>query len=121
MNIEFLKFFLILILLDLTWITYRKDYYRSFYKKVQGSELKIQGVYGLLTYAVISATIWYFIVNKKGTVLEAMLLGGALYAVYDLTNQATLTQWTLEMTLSDIAWGAFVSGASVYLYRKIEA
>ena len=48
------------------------------------------------------------------------LLFGALYgiftyATYDLTNYATLKVWTLRLTLTDMAWGAFVSGVATAL------
>jgi uncharacterized membrane protein len=38
------------------------------------------------------------------------LLGAISYATYDLTNFATLRNWTLQLTLVDIAYGAVVSG-----------
>ena len=45
------------------------------------------------------------------------------YATYDLTNQATLRNWTLQLTLADMAWGAIASGlagaASYYLTRTV--
>lgn len=119
MMIQFIKFFLILTTIDLIWLNYRKQYYADFYRGVQGSELKIKMPYALLSYLVIALTLWYFIINKKMTVYEAMFLGASLYAVYDLTNQATLTNWTLEMTVTDIMWGAIVSGLSVYIYNKL--
>lgn len=119
MMIQFIKFFLILTTIDLAWLSFRKQYYADFYRGVQGSELKINMPYALLSYVVIALTLWYFIINKKMTVYEAMFLGASLYAVYDLTNQATLTNWTLEMTVTDIMWGAIVSGLSVYIYNKL--
>ena len=44
-------------------------------------------------------------------------LYGALFALfcymtYDLTNQATLRNWALELTLADIAWGMFLTALS---------
>jgi uncharacterized membrane protein len=39
-------------------------------------------------------------------VLNGALLGAIAYATYDLTNQATLRQWSTQVTLIDIAWGA---------------
>lgn len=41
--------------------------------------------------------------------LYAVLFGAIAYATYDLTNYATLKNWTLQITLADIAWGAFAS------------
>lgn len=37
------------------------------------------------------------------------MLGAMAYATYDLTNQATLKVWTTQITLTDIAWGTFVT------------
>jgi len=42
----------------------------------------------------------------------AALFGLLAYATYDLTNYATLRNWTASITMIDLAWGAFVSGAS---------
>jgi uncharacterized membrane protein len=43
------------------------------------------------------------------TALTGGLLGAMAYATYDLTNQATLKVWATSITLTDIAWGAFVT------------
>jgi len=75
---------------------------------------------GILVFATLPAL-------KAGTVAPAMLyaaLFGALaYATYDLTNQATLRNWTLQLTLVDVAWGAIASGlagaVSYYATRTI--
>jgi uncharacterized membrane protein len=75
---------------------------------------------GILVFATLPAL-------KAGSVMPALLyaaLFGALaYATYDLTNQATLRNWTLQLTLADMAWGAVASGlagtASYYLTRTV--
>jgi uncharacterized membrane protein len=40
---------------------------------------------------------------------RSALLGVVAYGTYDLTNMATLRQWSVTLTLADIAWGAFAS------------
>ena len=37
--------------------------------------------------------------------LNGALFGFFTYATYDLTNQATLRNWTTQLTVIDIAWG----------------
>ena len=44
------------------------------------------------------------------TFLYGLLFGAIAYATYDLTNQATLRTWPLQITLVDIAYGAAASG-----------
>jgi uncharacterized membrane protein len=43
------------------------------------------------------------------------LLGLVAYGTYDLTNQATLKDWPWVVTLTDLAWGAFVTGAAAWV------
>ena len=37
--------------------------------------------------------------------VNGALLGFFTYATYDLTNQATLRDWTTQLTVVDMAWG----------------
>lgn len=39
------------------------------------------------------------------------LFGLVTYATYDLTNHATLTRWSLAVTLADLVWGSVLTGA----------
>jgi len=61
---------------------------------------------GIVLFAALPAL-------RSGSVVNALVLGallGALaYATYDLTNQATLRVWPVQITLIDIAYGAFAS------------
>ncbi|HEY0600201.1 DUF2177 family protein [Brevundimonas sp.] len=53
---------------------------------------------------------------RDGSALRAVTTGAILglvaYATYDLTNQATLRVWPAHITLIDLAWGTFVTGAA---------
>jgi uncharacterized membrane protein len=39
-------------------------------------------------------------------------LGFIAYATYDLTNQATLKQWSTTVTAVDMAWGTILTGVA---------
>lgn len=62
---------------------------------------------GLVVFAVMPAL-------RDGSALSALaagaLLGALCYATYDLTNYATLKNWTLQVTVIDIVYGAVVAG-----------
>ncbi len=38
------------------------------------------------------------------------VLGIAAYGAYDLTNHATLKDWSFAMTVVDMTWGSFMTG-----------
>lgn len=48
---------------------------------------------------------------------NAALFGLVAYATYDLTNQATLRNWSTTLTLADLAWGGFVSAVAASVGR----
>jgi uncharacterized membrane protein len=52
------------------------------------------------------------------------LLGLVAYGTYDLTNQATLKDWPMTVTVVDLVWGALLTGTvsviSVSLTRLIK-
>jgi len=64
---------------------------------------------------------------KSGSVTSSLiygaLFGAFAYATNDLTNYATLKNWTLQITLGDIVYGAVVSGiaagSAVLLVRAL--
>jgi len=54
--------------------------------------------------------------------LSALLFGAIAYGTYDLTNYATLRNWTLQITIIDIAYGALLSGiAGIAAYVLVRA
>jgi uncharacterized membrane protein len=65
---------------------------------------------GLMVFAVPSTPGRW-----QQALLYGALYGVFTYATYDLTNYATLKVWTLRLTLTDIVWGAFVSGVATAL------
>ncbi len=69
-------------------------------------------VFGLVFFAVRpgllagSATV---------TLIHGALLGFVAYATYDLTNQATLKNWSWTLTIADLIWGTVLSAVSAYI------
>ncbi|HUN97231.1 MAG TPA: DUF2177 family protein [Bradyrhizobium sp.] len=62
---------------------------------------------GLVMFAVLPAVKSNSIVSAA---TSGLVFGAIAYATYDLTNFATLRNWTLQLTVLDIIYGAAVSG-----------
>ncbi|MFT6322207.1 MAG: putative membrane protein [Granulosicoccus sp.] len=64
-------------------------------------------IVGILFYAVVPAL-------EDGNWQKALLLGSAFgfftYATYDLTNLATLKNWSVKVVVVDIVWGMILCG-----------
>ena len=46
------------------------------------------------------------------TLLNGVLLGALCYATFDLTSQAVFKVWATHISVKDILWGAFATGAA---------
>jgi uncharacterized membrane protein len=71
----------------------------------------------LLFYLIYPIGLVIFAVNpalKSGFIGPALLYGALFgfftYATYDLSNFATLRNWSLLLTVVDIAWGSVLGG-----------
>ena len=98
--------------MDFAWLTFRSSYHDALFQSVQGSRLQVRVIPAIGIYVLLPIAIYLYAVRNARTMDGALrngaLLGFILYAFYDLTNYATLKGWTLEMTVTDIAWGILV-------------
>ena len=109
--------------LDALWLGWAGD---NFYRPRLGDMLadSFRMAPALVFYvAYIAGIVWFAVrpglAGGVGTAaLNGALLGALCYATYDLTNQATLRQWSTTVTVADICWGAFATAvvASVATY-----
>jgi len=78
--------------------------------------------YGVLSYVVLFAAVWYFLVsdvmrqrrgmaNVYNVISRATVLALAIYAIYNLTNAATLHNYDFDIVLLDTLWGVFAVNA----------
>jgi uncharacterized membrane protein len=63
-------------------------------------------VFGLVILAIRPAT------SLGQAMSRGAVYGLCAYATYDLTNQATLRDWPLELSLIDMAWGTALSAVA---------
>ncbi len=77
-------------------------------------------------YLIYVFALTYFVILPafENRSLSQALLGGfifglAAYGTYDLTNQATLKNWPLELTVVDMAWGSILTTLVASISYKI--
>ena len=81
----------------------------------------------VLFYLMHIAGILVLVLPRAQGELRAAATYGAMfglctYGTYDLTNHAVLKLWSWELTLIDMAWGAFITGlaatAGAWIQRR---
>ena len=104
-------------ILDALWLGWAgENFYRPRLGDLMADSFRM--VPALVFYtAYIAGIVWFAVrpglTGGIGTAaLNGALLGALCYATYDLTNQATLRQWSTTITVVDICWGAFATAAA---------
>lgn len=87
--------------------------------KIQNSDLQLKILPTIFCYLFLILSIEYFIIFKKGSILDAFILGICIYSVYELTNYATIKNWSIELVFIDTLWGGVLFALTTYLHNKI--
>ncbi len=101
----------------------------SFYSAVLGG-LMLEGfrvVPAVLFYLLYVSGIVTFVLplvrvpaGRWAAAMYGAFFGLCAYGTYDLTNHAVMRVWTWQLTVIDMAWGAFVTGAASFSGAWVE-
>jgi uncharacterized membrane protein len=105
---------------------------KRFYRPTLG-DILLTGVNlppAIVFYLLYAAGLVIFAIHpgmKSGSIATAVIYGALFgfftYATYDLSNYATLRNWTLQLTIIDIAWGtalgALAAAAGILVALKV--
>ena len=108
----------IFVLVDAGFLYLMSNNFQSLIKKIQGSPLKMELLPTVACYIVLVSSLYYFVIYKNGSYLDAFLLGFFIYAVYETTNMAIFKDWSVSVGLIDLTWGGFLFLITTYLYKN---
>lgn len=117
-SVFFLSTFLVVIF-DYIWLglIMKKFYVEAltpFGRVIDGS-ISLNFWPAVLVYILLGLGLTFFVILPTSTlpilrtILTAIIFGVVVYGVYDLTNLATLKDWTSSIVIADIIWGAVIS------------
>ena len=104
-------------LFDMIWLI---GIARGFYKRELGALLRTDVIWwaAILFYPLFIVGILYYAVlpaHAAGSWTKALILGALFgfftYMTYDLTNYATLSNWSLPIVFADTLWGTVLSAS----------
>jgi uncharacterized membrane protein len=110
---------IVMISLDFVYLSVMKGYFMNQVKNVQGSALKLNYFGAALCYVFLIAGINYFIIKPRKSVSDAFLLGLVIYGVYETTNYALLSNWSIITVIIDTLWGGLLFASSAYVVEKL--
>ena len=118
----FINYFIILILvliLDFCYLSLIKNTMLKTIKRIQNKPLKINWLYLILCYLVVSFVIYYFVIKERKSILYSFILGFCIYAIYETTNMTIFTNWNKSIVYIDTLWGGVLFSLVNYIYKYI--
>ena len=110
---------IVMLALDAIYLTLTKGFYNKQVRLIQGSDLTIKLVPTLLVYVCLLVGLYYFILVPKRPIMDAVLLGFVIYAVFELTNLAIFDKWSFQAVILDSSWGAILFGLTTFITYKL--
>jgi len=114
---QYLVSFGVFLLIDGIWLTVvAKNFYAKYLGFIMSKtpNLVAAGIFYLI-YILGMVVLVITPAFQKGSLMTAILTGALFglcgYATYDLTNLATIKDWPVLVTVVDLIWGTFLSGA----------
>ena len=104
--------------LDSFWLRWAApNLYRPVIGEIMTDQIRV-GAAVAFYLIYIAGMVWFAI--KPGiasgqvttAVLNGALLGALCYATFDLTSQVVLKVWSTQISVMDIAWGAFATAVA---------
>jgi uncharacterized membrane protein len=118
---------LIFFAIDLVWLgVVAKNFYRQHIGHLMSPDVNWGAA--VLFYAVYIAGIVFFAIKpalEAGSASRALAYGAFFgfiaYATYDLTNQATMKNWPVLVTVIDLAWGTVLTATVAFLSYQVSS
>ena len=105
-------------ILDSLWLRWAgPNLYRPVIGEIMADNFRVAPAAAF--YLIYLAGMVYFAIrpgiesgNIGTALLNGALLGALCYATFDLTSQAVFKVWSTQISVMDIAWGAFATGTT---------
>lgn len=106
------------ILIDSIYLKLVSPLFNKLIKNIQGSNIKLRLDGAIYAYICIVLIFNYFIIHKKGKLLDAFMLGFLTYGIFEGTNRALFSKWTINVMLIDSLWGGILFSL-VFIIMKL--
>ena len=118
-NILFLISAILFVVIDFLYLNLIKNYFANQVKIVQGSPLKVNFLGTLLCYIFLIFGLNYFIIKSKRSAYDAFLLGLLIYGVFETTNYALFSKWSIFTVITDTLWGGVLFFIVTFIINKL--
>ena len=106
------------ILIDSIYLRITSPLFNKVVKNIQGNNINLKLDGAIYAYICIVLIFNYFIIYKKGKLLDAFVLGFLTYGIFEGTNRAIFSKWTINVMFIDSLWGGILFSL-VFIIMKL--
>ena len=111
---------LIFLVIDYLWIgVISRGMWRDQVLAIQNSPLRANMYYATLSYVLLIAGLYVFIIKTGAPLWKAAFYGLVVYGVFDFTNLAIFKNYSPVLGIMDMLWGAVVCTAVTFIFRSL--
>lgn len=109
-----------LVVVDMGFLYLTGPYFGKMVKSIQGSNMVLNTLFAFVTYVILVLQIYYFIISKNASYMDAFILGSTTYAIFDFTNLSVFKNYKLNIALVDSIWGGILYILVTFVFRYVE-
>ena len=111
---------IVLVGVDFFYLSSTSKFFNNIVKNIQGKEIQFKMLGAVICYVFLVLGLNYFVLldkklGKKEKIFKAFMLGLIIYGVFESTNLAIFTNWTLDALLLDTLWGSILFSITTYI------
>jgi len=108
-----------MLIMDAVYLQASKPMWGRVVRGIQGSDLQVRMTSAVGVYILLLFALYYYVILPGRSVMDAALLGFAIYGVFDLTNYAIFKNYSLMAAVIDMFWGGALFAATAYITKAI--
>ena len=119
-------FSLVYLSLDALWLgSMTEVFYRPRFENIQKTKLNFKIGYACVAYLLLLASLFFVCIPltkqyRQNASLVFSLVGLCIYGIYNATNAAVLSNYTLDMFLIDTLWGCVSFAFMGFVYNNLK-
>ena len=111
---------IILVCIDFTYLSFFKKMFEKQVQDVQGSKIEMNFLAVVICYIFIISGLNYFIIRPNRSINDAFLFGLIIYGIYETTNWAIFTKWSIFSVIIDTLWGGILFALTTFIVRLLK-
>ena len=106
---------IILVVLDIIFITINKTAFENQVISVQRVVMQVKPISAIICYILLVVGLFYFIISRNRPLEEAFLFGVVIFGIHDSTNYTIFKKWDPYLAIMDTLWGGVLMTVTTYL------